>query len=96
MSYLRVAAFDMGGSFEVWDTTLGEWLRTNPNCVAANAASDGTTWLVASEWTSQEAYEADLGSPEFQAAFEAAASKLGISTDIEPTFLFQGEIGARA
>ena len=96
MSYLRVAAFDMAGSFEIWDSTLGKYLRDNPNCVVAKAASDGSRWLVASEWTSREAYEADLTSPELQAAFGAAAAQLGISTDVEPSFLFEGEVGARA
>jgi hypothetical protein len=96
MSFLRVAAFDLAGSFDVWDSTLGEYLRNNPDCIAAKAASDGTTWLVATEWTTREAYEADLASAEFRKAFEAAATKLGFSTDIAPTFLFEGEIGARA
>ena len=96
MSILRVAAFDMAGSSEVWDSTIGEYLRNNPNCVAAKAASDGSTWLVASEWTSREAYEKDLVSPEFRRVFEEAATKLGISSDVEPAFLFEGDIGARA
>ena len=96
MSYLRVAAFEMAGSFEIWERTLGAYLRGNPDCVVAKAASDGSRWLVASEWTSREAYEADLESPELRAAYEAAATQLGLSGDIEPSFLFEGDIGARA
>ena len=96
MSYLRVAAFDMPGSYEVWDATLGEYLRSSPGCVAAKASSDGSTWLVVTEWTSREVYEADLASPGLQKAYEAAATQLGLTADLQPTFLYEGEIGATA
>ena len=96
MSFLRVAAFDMAGSYEIWDSTLGKYLRDNPDCLSAVASSDGSRWLVVSEWTSAEAYQADLQSPELRTAYEAAALQLGMSDDIVPDFLFEGEVGARA
>jgi quinol monooxygenase YgiN len=95
MSFIRVAAFDMPGSYEVWDATLGAYLRSNPDCIAAVASSDGSRWLVVTEWTNAGAYEAGLTSPELRTAYEEAAAGLGFTPDLEPSFLFEGEVGVR-
>lgn len=96
MSFLRVAAFELdgdpGADFESWDATIGEYLRSNPDCLGATAAASGSTWIVVSEWTSAEANRADMESAEYRAALESMTRRVGVSAAIEPSYLFEGDV----
>ena len=96
MSFLRVVTFDgdamTDDQFEEWDATIGEHLRTSPDCIRAKAASSGGTTLVVSEWVSEDAYRAEMASPAYEAALRDVTTKLGLPPDIEPSFMFEGDV----
>lgn len=96
VSFLRVAAFELNGETPpecgIWDLTVGEYLRANPNCLGATAAASGPTWIVVSEWTSAAANAADMDSADYQAVLETMAQKVCVQSDIEPEFLFEGDV----
>ncbi len=96
MSFLRVVTYDGGemtdAEFDVWDEIIGAYLRNNPDCLRATAAKSAGATLVVSEWTSQEANERDMASPEYQTVLSEVMTKLSLPSDIEPSFLFEGDV----
>ena len=85
----------MEASLDLWDSKVGAWMRNHPDCLGAKAAASGTTWVVVSEWSSRDAYEATLASPDYQKVMDDIASAMGLAShDVEPAFLFEGEVVA--
>lgn len=98
MSYLRVVTYDgdelTDAQVEAWDSTIGDHLRTSTDCLRAKLASSGGTTLVVSEWASEEAYEAEMRSAAYEAALLDATTKLSLPADIQPVFVFEGDVKA--
>lgn len=96
MSYLRVVTYEgdelTDAQVEAWDSIIGEHLKNSADCIRAKLASSGGTTLVISEWVSREAYEAEMSSAAYEAALQDITTKLSLPADIEPSFLFEGDV----
>lgn len=96
MSYLRVASFTMdempADTVDVWDKVIGEHLRGVEACIRAKLAQDGDTVLVVSEWTDEEAYNAEFASEGYRRALSELTTKLSMPPEPQPDYLFQGEV----
>ena len=95
MSYLRVAAYEaVNDDIGAWDNTIGEMLRQDPSCIRSAASLSDGTWLVATEWTDQAACDASQESSAYAAALAELSKQFDVSADVEPVFLFEGEVAA--
>jgi len=98
MSLLRVVTYDgdemTDEQFEAWDAIIGAHLRNSPDCIQARAAVSGGRTLVVSEWVNEEAYRAEMTSAAYEAALQDIMTKLSLPAELEPSFLFEGEVKA--
>ena len=96
MPFLRIAEYQVENApdeaLELWDDVMGSALRNHPHCLELTAARRANRFVVISKWESEELFRAAAESKPLMDLVVTVAARLGLPSDQEPTFLFEGEL----
>ena len=96
MAFLRIAAFEIEdappAALTTWEDIMGSALRNHPDCRRVIASRNGDEFAIITTWASEEAFRAAAQSKPILDVHLTVSSRLGISPDQEPSFLFEGEV----